>query len=338
MEIGACAGSRNPAPPAAVEHGGRAAAMTTSWIVHNGAAGYATQCDGVARALGLRPLVHVVSPSLPLRIAAPWGPADMRRAGGQAWPELLIASGRQAVPLARAVKKRSGGRTFVAILQDPVASRALFDLIWTPEHDGLAGANVVATLTSPHDLVAEDLAAAADALEPRFRSERRPKVAVLLGGSNRAFRFGPLEADLLAARLDILIGAGASVFVTPSRRTDPKAIVRLWAALRGRAAIWTGSGPNPYRGLLGSADAFIVTCDSVNMAGEAAFTGRPVYLERLPGGSPKFDRFHRALLDRGVARWFDGSLDSWTYVPINATGRIADEIRKRFQQHTGRFP
>lgn len=310
--------------------------VTTSWIVHNGAAGYATQCNGIARALNLEPIVHTVAPGMPFRWLAPWGPADFLQMKAAQWPDLLIASGRQAVPFARAVKKRSQGRTFVVVLQDPVASRPLFDLIWTPAHDGLSGPNVVSTLTSPHDLVPDDLAAAAAALDPQYLSERRPRVAVLLGGSNKVFRFGPLEADMLAARLDILIGAGAAVMITPSRRTDPKAIVRLWSALRGRAAIWTGSGPNPYRGFLGAADALIVSCDSVNMAGEAAFTGKPVYLERLPGGSPKFDRFHEALIKKGIVRWFEGALDTWSYEPVDATQTIAGEIRTRFQKHTGR--
>jgi uncharacterized protein len=310
--------------------------VTTSWIVHNRAAGYATQCNGVARALRLQPEVRTVSPRIPFRWLAPYGPPDPRSRPPTEWPDLVIASGRQAIPLARAAKLGSGGRTFVVVLQDPVGSRPLFDLIWTPMHDQLSGPNVISTLTSPHDLDHAELAAAAQALDDQYQSDRRPRVAVLLGGTNRAFRFGALEADMLAARLDILVGSGASVMITPSRRTDPKAVVRLWSALRGRAAIWTGSGPNPYRGMLGAADTLIVTCDSVNMAGEAAFTGKPVYLERLPGGSPKFDRFHQALIDKGVVRWFEGALSHWSYAPVDATQEIAAEIRQRYKQQTGR--
>ena len=55
---------------------------------------------------------------------------------------------------------------------------------------------------------------------------------------------------------------------------------------------------------MGLADAFIVTCDSVNMLGEAAFTGKPVYAYRLPGGTPKFLQFQEALVSvtRNLAR------------------------------------
>ncbi len=57
--------------------------------------------------------------------------------------------------------------------------------------------------------------------------------------------------------------------------------------------LWDGKGENPYATFLAHADALIVTADSVNMNGEAAATGKPVYVFEPSAGSAKFRRFHR---------------------------------------------
>ena len=72
------------------------------------------------------------------------------------------------------------------------------------------------------------------------------------------------------------------------------------------AYVWNGQGENPYFGLLALADAILVTCESTNMAIEAAATGKPVYIVDIPGGDPKFDRLHASLKARGITRPFAG--------------------------------
>ena len=95
------------------------------------------------------------------------------------------------------------------------------------------------------------------------------------------------------------------------------------------AVFWAGEGENPYHGLLGLADHFVVTADSVNMACEAAFTGKPVHIAEITGGTPKFRRFHRAMREAGVTRPFEGVLGRWSYEPLNETVSVAAEIRRR---------
>ena len=48
---------------------------------------------------------------------------------------------------------------------------------------------------------------------------------------------------------------------------------------------------------LAHADAFVVTADSVNMAGEAAATGKPIYIFEPSGGGSQVHP-----LPRGLAR------------------------------------
>jgi hypothetical protein len=73
----------------------------------------------------------------------------------------------------------------------------------------------------------------------------------------------------------------------------------------------------------------VVTADSVNMISEAAGSGKPVYILALEGGSKKFTRFHRTMIERGIARPFDGKLAEWRYTPLNETARVATLIRER---------
>ena len=76
------------------------------------------------------------------------------------FPDIVIASGRRAVPYLRAVKKASNGLSFTVFLKDPRTGTGAADLIWVAEHDRLRGANVLVTTTSPHRLAPERLAQA----------------------------------------------------------------------------------------------------------------------------------------------------------------------------------
>lgn len=318
-------------------------ASPTAWALSPGSIGHEVQCIGVVEALGIVPTVKRVSPRPPWRWLAPWGAAAPDPAIAPPWPDLLVVSGRQAVPYARMIRRRSGGATLVACLQNPVAPLSWFDLVWANEHDGVDGPNVVTTLTSPNTLTRPRLEAGAAALQARLPDLPRPWIGAVLGGPSGAYRFEPADAASLAGALAAMAAAsGGSVVVTPSRRTPAGSIAALSAGLSvalpsGRHWVWDGAtGDNPYFGILGGADVLVVTCDSVNMLGEAAFTGTPIYGWPLPGGTAKFAAFHAAMLRSGAMRWLDaaaregavanGSLAGWTYAPLNANAVIAARI------------
>ena len=310
-------------------------ASTSCWVLTNGMAGFESQVIGIAEALGLTPEVKRVSPFPPFKWLAPWGPAAPTDAVAPPWPDLLIASGRQSIPYARMIRKKSGGRTFTVVLQDPRVDPANFDFVWAPTHDRLEGPNVLSTPLSPHRLTRRRLAEEAELFAPQVAHLPRPRVAVLIGGSNAVYRLTEeITARLatgLAAIADIY---GAGLMVTPSRRTGEAQTQILREALKDKSAlVWDGTGANPYFGFLGLADAVIVTCDSVNMVGEAAFTGKPVYAVELEGGSPKFRRFLDAIYESGAVRPFVGQLESWEYEPLNATDDVAKAIAARYAAH-----
>lgn len=307
-------------------------ADTVCWVVTNGMAGYEMQALGVAEALGVTPVVKRVTPDAPHSWLSPWGPAAADTQIAPPWPDIVIAGGRQAIPYARSIRKKSKGRTLVVVFQDPKVNPAKFDLVWAPTHDRLKGANVITTLTAPHRITEEKLKNAGTDLSARYAHLKGRKIAVVIGGTNKVYDLSAEKMKDLATQLrDLANREHVSLLITTSRRTCPAATKVLRQTLEGVPfdlydPLSDPPEDNPYPGLLGLCEATIVTCDSHNMVGEATMTGRPVYIVELEGGSPKFRRFIDALYVNGVARQFNGLLETWSYAPLNATQEITAAI------------
>ena len=254
-------------------------------------------------------------------------------AAGEAWPDLWIATGRATLPLSARVRDRSGGRTFVVQTQDPRWNLAAYDLVVAPAHDGVSGPNVLSITGSPHRVTAERLAEGADAFAARLEPLPRPRVAALIGGQSRAFDLTEAHAVELADRIAAAVEAAAgSLMLTFSRRTPEAARAAITARLKHLPGlIWDGEGANPYFAFLKFADHILVTEDSANMAAEAASTGVPVHILPMIPVKPadKFARLHADLRQRGAARPFDGSLESWSYEPLGETDRAARAVLDR---------
>ncbi len=312
----------------------------TAWALSDGKAGDELQCVAVIEALGLTPELRRVNPRAPFAWLMPWGGIDPREGPSRPgsplappFPDLVVASGRRAIPYLRAVRRLSAGRTFTVVLKDPRTGAGTADLIWVPAHDRLRGANVVVTTTSPHRMTAERLAAARAMPDPRLAALPAPRAAILAGGDSRHHRFQPGDIARFAAALDRLAASGVSLMGTLSRRTPPPLAAALQDVFaRHGGFLWDGTGDNPYAGLLALADAVVVTADSVNMVGEAAATGRPILVFEPSGGHRKITAFLDALRREGLVHAFTGSLEGEPYEPLNSTRVIADAILAR---HTG---
>lgn len=306
----------------------------TCWVVTEGTVGMENQALGLAERLALPAVVKRVKLAPPWRWLAPQSfgnpirqmTSDSTRLTPP-WPRLVIGCGRQSIPAVIAIKRASGGRTITVQCQHPRVDPANFDLVIPPEHDGLTGANVLPILGSPNRIARERLAEARKQFASLFEPLRTPRLGVLVGGPSRAYTFGTPEAERLGSAL-----AALSDEITPmvlvSRRTGDANIACINDALSGtRAWIWDGTGENPYLGALAWADAFLVTADSVNMACDAATTGKPVHIFPLPGGSQKFTMFHDSMQKRGISRMFRGRIEQWDYAPLDETGRAAARIK-----------
>ena len=315
----------------------------TCWVLSDGKAGNENPCLGLAEAVGLATTIKRVRPRAPWSLLPPqlWlAPFSAPGPGSDPlappWPDLLIAAGRQSVALSIAIKRASGGRCFTVQLLDPRVDPANFDLVVAPKHDRLEGANVIATRGALNRVTPERLAAAARAVAPAVAQLPSPRVAVLIGGPSKRHRMASVDATAIGERLAAFARAsGAGLMVTMSRRTGTENAAVLRAKLgEVGALIWDGAGANPYFGYLALAEAIIVTSDSVAMTSEACTTGKPVFVIELPGGSGKFERFHRALAEAGCTRPFTdavaaGGLETWRYTPLGETASVAGEVRRR---------
>lgn len=314
-----------------------------TWVLTDGKQGMVNQCLGLAEALGVTPTLKQLSIRQPWRSLPPqfWLAPLKSLAADSAplappWPDLLIATGRQTVAPAMAIRRRSGGATFCVQIQNPGVSPSHFDMVVAPRHDRLSGPNVIQTHGALGRVSPARLAEEAARFRTGLGDLPGPHVMVSLGGDNGVFRMTEAVIDQLGAHLRRMVAeTGAGLLVTPSRRTDAALGQRLRTMLHGLPHLWhDGQGDNPYLGWLGLADAVVVTGDSVNMVSEACATGKPVFVVDLEGGNAKFARFHDALSRDGLTRPFRGRLENWTYPPLDDTAMVAKAVRDRLAERS----
>ena len=326
---------------AAVQHNrARQKPGLEAWILTDGRAGNLAPPKGLAATLGLRAREWDVTPQRPYLWAPPafWPPgllgvsreidqkiAEELHSGP---PAVLMSCGRRSVAAALELKRRTGA--LAVHIQNPRVDARRFDLVVAPAHDRLTGPNVEVTLGSLHGLTDAKLAEARTTWEAAFSQHPSPRIAVSIGGSNKAYCLDAATGVEIGRDLRALVDeTGAGLMVTGSRRTDPAAWRAITDALAGTDAYcWDGSGANPYFGFLAWADQVIVTGDSVNMVSEAAATGKPVHVIPLPivGKAQKFERFHAAFRDAGISREFKGRLETWDHTPPDDTARVAARV------------
>ncbi len=309
-----------------------------AWILSNDIVGMDNQSFGLAEALGLDCVKKRIVPAAPWKYLPPglWlSPLKFLGEGsdvfGSPWPDVVIGTGRLNVAASVAIKRASGGHSLNIRIQNPQIDLRQFDIIVAPEHDHCRGENVLESLGAVNRVTQARLDAAAPLFAPQFADLPRPLIGVLLGGTNKRYTIDAKFAHDLADKLiSALEQHGGSVLITPSRRTDAAAIAVLNERLaQFSTVIWDGKSDNPYFAYLALADYLIVTADSVNMASEACFTGKPVFVAGLTGGKGKFEDFHRSLQARGCTRPFTGELTHWQYEPLDETRRVANEIKHR---------
>jgi len=312
-----------------------------TWVLSDGKVGDELQGLSVAEALGIRPEIRRVKPRAPFTWMMPWGPIDPRERPSvpgspiaPPYPDLLLASGRRAVPYLRFVKRASGARTYTVFLKDPRTGAETADFIWSPDYDRLRGPNVLTTLTPPHRVSARRIEQARAHPDPRLAALPCPRVAVLVGGDSRHHRFTDRDVALLLEHLSTLAQSGAGLMITASRRT-PSSLREALPDLAARhgAFYWDGTGENPYVALLSLADFIVATADSFNMIGEAAASGKPILVFEPSGGHPKLDVYMERLRAHGIVHPFEGRLVGQAYEPLNSTLKIAAAIVRGFSLH-----
>jgi mitochondrial fission protein ELM1 len=238
------------------------------------------------------------------------------------WPDLVIAGSRRSAPVARWIKKQSGGRTRLVHLMHTQSPPHHFDLvITTPQYRLPALPNVLHNTGPLNPLPADRLAAAAAVWRDRLAALPRPWTALLVGGNSSAYLLdAPTAAQLGRRASEMTKAAGGALLVSTSPRTPSDAAAALVGAVDCPAHIyrWQRNDPeNPYFGFLALADQFIVTADSASQLVEACQTGKPVQVFDWPRRQP------RTAMKRALWRWSEHRGDSAT-PPRDWVGRLFD--------------
>ncbi len=198
------------------------------------------------------------------------------------WPDIVISAGRRNEPVARWIRRQSGGRSRLVHIGRPWAPLTEWDLVVTTEQYFLPiQANIVHNSLPLHRPSAQENQRSGEQLQLQLAHLPRPWVAVLMGGNSGRFVMTASKARHLGTLAqELAAGAGGSVLATDSPRTPRAAGNALETQLRPPFFCyrWGGVDDNPYQGLLAEADAFVVTGESMSMLGEAADTGKPLYI------------------------------------------------------------
>lgn len=217
------------------------------------------------------------------------------------WPDLILTIGRRPSMVALWIQEQSAGRTRLVLFGKPSGMMARFDLMVAGAEVQLPRCPNVVPIELPlMRLPAAAIEAARAQWEPRFAALPRPLIALLVGGPTLPFRFDRSVADHLIGLAAEIAKGGGTPYVTTSRRTPPDVVAALAAGLPPPARLFrwsTGAAENPYLGLLGLADGFVVTGDSVSMMAEVVRMRRPLAILDLPLGRwGAVDQVRRSLL------------------------------------------
>jgi len=280
------------------------------WLVLGDKRGDNAQIDILVEALGWRCDHKHVAMRAPYDVAKPRYRAsldhiDLERSDPlePPWPDLIFTVGRRPSMAALWIREQSGRRTRIVLLGKPSGLLGHFELVILSGEVQIPPYPNVLKIGLP--LMRVDPAAvetAAELWRPRVAQLPRPLVAVLVGGPTHPFVYSDaVVARLIQLATDITRDGGTPYFTT-SRRTPARVLDDLRERLPGAAQLfaWTaGAADNPYKGLLGVADAFVVTGDSLSMMVEVARLGKPLAIFPLPvGWWGRLDQYRRSF-----ARW-----------------------------------
>lgn len=204
------------------------------------------------------------------------------------WPDLILTVGRRPSMAALWIREQSGGRTRIVLLGKPSGLLDHFDLVilsgevQIPPYPNVLKIDLPLMRVEP-----AAVASAAQAWRPRVAAFPRPLVAVLVGGPTHPFVYSAAAVGRLVQVAEEIVAEGGTPYLTTSRRTPERVVRTLRTRLPDAAHLFAwkaGAVDNPYTALLGLADAFVVTGDSLSMLVEVARLGKPLAIFPLPTG------------------------------------------------------
>jgi uncharacterized protein len=200
---------------------------------------------------------------------------ESRRHIAPPWPDLIIAIGRRSVPVARYIRRKSGGRTKLVRIGHPRVDPRLFDLVITTRQYPVPRVGNILLLPMAMSRF-RDAPVATDKERAWLDATPKPRLLFAIGGVTKYWDLPPdVMAEVTARMVSRAKALGGSLTIAGSRRTDPAVLDAIAPVLGDSGRILDPGGPR-FAVVLDDADEVFVTADSVSMLSEAIIAKKPV--------------------------------------------------------------
>ena len=259
------------------------------------------------------------------------------------YPKMIIAAGRRAAPVSLYLKEKSGNRTKIIQIMNPGISHKKFDCIILPRHDRIKKSytNVIRSIGALTKVNKDAIAYEVEKFAKIIKvDKKKKKIALLIGGDTKNTKFDIQSARTLSDRVARVVkNMDSELFIINSRRTPEKVTKEIVSNLDKKKCSYqffdfnsTSKKDNPYYALIGMADYFVVTGDSVSMISEVCSLEKPVYIyDNAKISSKKHKKFHKCLFLENYAKELNhvvNSLEKNVGKKLDETDRIAKIIKK----------
>ncbi len=248
--------------------------------------------------------------------------------------DIVISCGRKSVIPSIFLKKLYKKKIINIHIQDPKVSLNNFDFIIAPDHDGLKGKNVLISKGAIHYIRNNELEDNIGYLKSKINKDKI--VSFIVGGPNKYYNYNKTDVNDIFLKLkNNFINNGFQLIFIPSIRT-PKYIIDLAKNYFDENQIIIKEiDKKAYLSSLKLADYIVVTCDSTSMISEAAITGKPIYIAKMPPikRNIRFQKFFELFKSLNIIKDLDDALEYWKYKKLNETDRISSYIKKKLKNY-----
>ena len=303
-------------------------------LLTEGMHGMISQVEGLAKALDLDFTHHKVELSNFWKLIPPKLTPISNKVYKDFYAQnydIIISCGRKSVIPSIYLKKKSQKKIINIHIQDPKVNLKYFDIIVTPEHDGVTGDNVISSNGAIHYLTEQEISSSKEYLAGRLDNKKN-YLGLIIGGPTKYYNYSNQIIERVFLKVKKISELNKlQVIAIPSMRT-PKNIITMASGILGENHIVVNQvDKRAYLSTLAISKYLVVTCDSISMISEAAITGKPVYVEELPAkkNDYRFKKFRDLFTKLNIIKKLDKNLEDWTYKKLDETNRIAKEIKEK---------
>jgi mitochondrial fission protein ELM1 len=256
------------------------------------------------------------------------------------WPDIVVGCRPEVAGLALGIRAASGGAARLVHIQSPndpegryAFDTGAFDLLIRQPQESLSGLNVLASELALHGLTKEYLRSHQNLA---LKTEGNRLLGVLVGGTDEyAVIDAPLVAGFAADIASLCARESLEAQILTSRRTGADQTRILKDAARANPRLKTDAAP--YTAVLATADAFVVTADSLSMVSEALATGKPCFIHDFGGAldrHPLRPVLRRLEAEGRIKAFPNGPLDFRLCAPTDELPALALQACKRLGLQT----